>query len=437
MIGDLRPTEEECDVAVIGGGVAGVCAAVQSGRAGARTVLVEQGHQVGGDMTSGGVNFPGLFHAWGRQIIAGIGWELVSNCVALEGGSLPDFSKPTGDRHWLHQITVGIPLFVALAEEALAKAGVVIHYHASPTRIVRDGPYWRIDVASGGEMRTIRCRQIVDCTGNGAVAGLLGLERLRGDERQPGSFIYRVATDADIDTLDAVALNKARARAIADGRLLPKDIRTDMIDFLRRGGDTANYIDGADNSTADLRTQTNLRGRASMLRVFRFLRSLPGLGRVRLLEMSPEVGIRETSRVQGEYVVTKEDYVSGRVFPDAVCFSFYPIDMHDGLRGVKPKPLNEGVVATVPLRALVAKGAEGVLMAGRCLSSDRGANSALRVEATCMATGQAAGGAAALAARHGTTALALNFGELAALLRANRAIVPETPLTGKNDIVDL
>ena len=119
-----------------------------------------------------------------------------------------------------------------------------------------------------------------------------------------------------------------------------------------------------------------------------------------------------------------EDYTSGRTYADSVCYAFYPIDLHDKVSGIRPAHLKEGMVATVPLRALVVKGVDGVLVAGRCVSSDRLANSALRVEATCMATGQAAGAAAALAARHGTTALKLDFGELAALLRAHRAIVP-------------
>ena len=71
--------DEDCDVLVVGGGTAGVAAALQSARAGARTVVVEQGFQVGGTMTSGGVNFPGLFHAWGRQVIDGVGYQLVTN----------------------------------------------------------------------------------------------------------------------------------------------------------------------------------------------------------------------------------------------------------------------------------------------------------------------------------------------------------------------
>ena len=416
--------DETCDVAVVGGGAAGVAAAVQSGRAGARTVLIEQGHQVGGNMTSGGVNFPGLFHAWGRQVIDGVGWEIVTNCVALDGRTLPDFTKPTGRQHWRHQVTVNIPLYVALAEEALTKAGVTIHYHAAPTRIVRDGEWWKISVAAVGDTRTVTCRQIVDCTGNGAVAALLGLERMRESTCQPGSFVYKVSPETPLDALDAKALEAARAKAVMEGRLLPNDTRAGVMGFLRRGGDTANYVDDADNSTADLRTQTNLRGRASMLRMYRFLKSLPGLGNVRLLAMSPEVGVRETYRVRGEYVVTHEDYTSGRTYADSVCYAFYPIDLHDKVSGIRPAHLKEGMVATVPLRALVVKGVDGVLVAGRCVSSDRLANSALRVEATCMATGQAAGAAAALAARHKTTALKIDFGELTALLHAHRAIVP-------------
>jgi phytoene dehydrogenase-like protein len=83
---------ESYDVIVFGGGTAGVVAAIQAGRAGAKTLLVEKTGMLGGTMTNGAVNFPGLFHAWGRQVIAGIGWELVSRCVAEAGDTLPDFT---------------------------------------------------------------------------------------------------------------------------------------------------------------------------------------------------------------------------------------------------------------------------------------------------------------------------------------------------------
>ena len=93
--------------------------------------------------------------------------------------------------------------------------------------------------------------------------------------------------------------------------------------------------------------------------------------------------------------------------------------------GVQPAHLKEGVVPTVPLRALIPKGSANLLVAGRCLSSDRQANSGLRVQGTCMATGQAAGAAAALAAKRGVTPAAVPLPELKALLKAQGAIVPE------------
>jgi glycine/D-amino acid oxidase-like deaminating enzyme len=414
-----------CDVVVVGGGSAGICAAVASGRAGAKTVLVESAAQVGGNTTTGGVNFPGLFHAWGRQVIAGVGWDLVTNTVGVAGGTLPDFSQPTGTAHWKHQVTVNIPLFVALAEELLVKAGVTIHYHAAPMTIEKTPAGWRVVTAAAGDTRVIACKQLVDCTGNGAVAGLLGLERLQEKERQPGSFAYTLRPNADLKKLDAKDLQARFGEAVKAGVVQRSDCRWGVMQFLAGGGNVGNYVEGADTSTADARTDTNLRGRASMLRMFRWLKTVPGLEKAELESMSPEVGIRETYRVLGEYLITYEDYVSGRRWDDAVCYAFYPVDLHDKKSGVKPAHLKEGVVPTVPLRALVPKGSQNLLVAGRCLSSDRLANSGLRVQATCMATGQAAGAAAALAARRGVTPGAVPPADIKALLRFQGAIVPE------------
>ena len=414
-----------CDVVVVGGGSAGICAAVQSGRAGAKTVLVEAAHQVGGNTTTGGVNFPGLFHAWGRQVIAGVGWDIVTNVVALDGGVLPDFTRPTGKSHWKHQVIVNIPLFVAFSEETLRKAGVTIQYHAAPMRIEKLPMGWRVVTVAAGDTRTLLCKQIVDCSGNGAVAGLLGLERLQEETRQPGSFAYQLKPETDLSKLDANALQTRFNEAVKAGAVQKSDCRYGVMHFLRIGGDVGNYVDGADNSTADARTETNLRGRASMLRMYRFLKTVPGLEKVKLVGMAPEVGVRETYRVLGEYLITQEDYTSGQRWDDSVCYAFYPVDLHDKNTGVQPAHLREGVVATVPLRALIPKGSRNLLVAGRCLSSDRLANAALRVQATCMATGQAAGAAAALAAKRDVSPGLIPAAEIRALLKQSGAIVPE------------
>ncbi|HWQ92638.1 MAG TPA: FAD-dependent oxidoreductase [Clostridia bacterium] len=416
--------QAECDVLVVGGGSAGICAAIQSGRAGAKTILVERAHQVGGNTTTGGVNFPGLFHAWGQQVIGGIGWELVEETTKLGGGTLPDFKKPTGGAHWNHQVRVNIPLFVALSEEALEKAGVTLQYHSAPITIQSQASGWRVLTVAAGDTRVILCKQLVDCTGNGAVADLLGLERMREEETQPGSFVYTLNLNTDISKLDAELLEARFRRALKAGVVQSADCRSGLMQYLKAGGDTANYIENADNSNADARTRTNIRGRQSMLRMFRFLKTLPGLENVTIGSMSPEVGVRETFRVKGEYIITQEDYTSARRWEDSICNAFYPVDIHT-MGGVKPAHLQEGMVATVPLRALIPKGSVNLLVAGRCLSSDRLANSALRVQATCMATGQAAGGAAALAAKLGITPAKVPINELKALLKASNAILPQ------------
>ena len=134
---------------------------------------------------------------------------------------------------------------------------------------------------------------------------------------------------------------------------------------------------------------------------------------------------RETYRIAAECTVTRDDYFSGRVFHDAVCNAFYPIDMHDAVSGIHPVQLPEGVVATVPLRGLVPKGSRNFLVAGRCVGSDREANSGLRVQAACMAMGQAAGAAAACAAARGCAPLEVPLGQIDSVLRKWGAIVPD------------
>lgn len=382
------PIETQVDVAVIGGGTAGTVAAIQAARAGARTVLIERAGQLGGTMTVGGVAFPGLFHAWGRQIIAGIGWDLVRRSVELDGGRLPDFSKsPPPGKHWMHQVLINPYLYTILAEEACREAGVAICYYEFPLSIQASAPGWCLEVVGPGTRRQVTCTQLIDSTGGADVVGLLGLERLREQETQPGSMLFK------------------RGDAFHPGR--------ERLEQL--------YVHGADSSTSATRTQANLEGRRAVLK--RLRETGPGGQPARLTQLQPETAFRESYRILGETVITHEDYTSGRVFDDAVAWAFYPVDLHTR-GGVRPKPLKEGVVPTVPLRALVPKGSRNLLVAGRCVSSDRLANSGLRVQASCMAMGQAAGAAAALAAGRNTTPLEVSLATIRTLLVQHGAILP-------------
>jgi hypothetical protein len=372
---------EEVDVLVVGGGTAGTIAAIQAGRAGASVLLIERNSQLGGTMTTGGVAFPGLFDAWGKQVIAGIGWELVKECVELDQGPLPNFAK-VPQRHWENQVYINQFLYALLAEEKCAAAGVRIAYYEFPQTVTAVDGGWQVQCVGFGTQRRVRCKQIIDCSGGAEVVGLLGLPRLREDERQPGSFLFMLG------------------QAHEPGR--------NQIHRL--------YVHGADSTNSRTATEANLTGRKSILEKVR------KEGK-RLMHLQPETGFRESFRIQGETLVTVQDYTSGRVFDDAIGYAFYPVDLHTKV-GVKPQPLKPGTVPTIPLRALVPKGSRNLLVAGRCISSDRLANSGLRVQASCMAMGQAAGVAASLAAKTQRSPLDVPLTEIRDLLRTHGAIIP-------------
>ncbi|MCG8599767.1 MAG: FAD-dependent oxidoreductase [Verrucomicrobiales bacterium] len=371
----------EVDVLVVGGGTAGHVAAIQAGRAGASTLLVERNSQLGGTTTTGGVSFPGLFDAWGRQVIAGIGWELVKESVEMDEGTLPDFAK-VPERHWHNQVYTNQFLYALLAEEKCIEAGVEIAYYEFPQAARKTEDGWEVDCVGFGTRRKVRCKQIVDCTGGAEVVGMLGFPRLREDERQPGSFLFMMGKEHQ------------------PGR--------NQIHRL--------YVHGADSTNSRTATRANLTGRKSILEKLRKEKK-------RLMHLQPETGFRESYRIEGETIITVNDYTSGRHFEDAISNAFYPVDLHTKT-GVKPKPLKPGTVPTIPLRALIPKGSTNIIVAGRCVSSDRLANSGLRVQASCMGMGQAAGTAAALAAKSGTTPLSVPLPEIHEVLREHGQIIP-------------
>jgi hypothetical protein len=421
----VRTRDDETDVLVVGGGTAGTIAAIQAARAGAATMLIEKGSQLGGTTTTAGVSFPGLFHAWGRQVISGIGWDLVRRTVELDHGSLPDFSKPYGKEHWRHQVRINGPLYAVLAEEACLQAGVRLCFYEFPLQIKPAQQGWNVEIVGKGTRRTVRCRQVIDCSGGADITAMAGFARLREKETQPGTLIFRLS-GYDYEKLDKEIIEKKYLQAMADGALYEGDCQFPQgpfMGFLAKGGENGQHVYHADSSTAQTQTEANIKGRQSLLRLLKFVKTLPGCEQTKLDFMAVETGVRETFRIVGNYQISQDDYVSGRVFTDSLCYSFYPIDIHDRA-GVKPKQLAAGVVPTVPLAALIPLNSTNLLVAGRSVSSDRLANSALRVQASCMAMGQAAGATAALAAKFKTTPLQVPVQEIKEMLRANGAIVP-------------
>jgi hypothetical protein len=422
---------ESCDVLVVGGGPAGVVAAVQAARAGANTLLLEKTGILGGTMTSGGVGRPGLFHVGGRQVIAGIGWELVRRCVETCGEALPDFGRPVLG-HWEHQVWVNTAVFAALCDEAVLDAGARLLFHSMPAAVEFVDERWAVSVCTKTGLTRLAARVLIDCTGDANVAALAGAALRVAEPVQPGSLVVR-ASGYDLAALDLPALNAAFQAAVARGDVLATDAgwsgaRPDLGTWLRRHGATANHVGGVNARDSQGKTRLDVEARRALLRLYRFLKTQPGLHRLTIDFMAPECGVRETATVVGDATVTAADYASGRLWPDAVCYACYPIDLHgEGPDGLDCRALGDGLAPTVPRGALLPAGCRNLIVAGRCLSSDRLANSALRAQATCMATGQAAGALAALAAATLTEPREVTQPDLLALLREHRAIVPPAP----------
>ncbi len=417
--------KQEYDIAVIGAGTAGCVAAIQAARAGARTILIEKNAAPGGTMTVGGVDFPGLFHAWGKQVIAGIGWEIIEKCVAEAGGEMPDFSDYK-QRHWKLQVRINPFLCECLIDEEFTKSGVEVLYHTMPVSVSENSEGVRLILCGKQGEFEIHAKNVIDTTGDANVAAMAGYELIRNKIKQPATPMLQVS-GYEISELDLEHIDKEFHKAVEAGEMLHTDPGTSgrMSGFLHTHGSNSVHVTIDDACGSQDKSTVEMKARATVLRIYRFLKQFSGLEKLKIDWMAPECGIRETATIKGEYSITLQDYVSGAVFDDSLCHAYYPVDLHlNTADGLDCRPLQEGVVPTVPLRALIPAGSSHILVAGRCVSSDQLANSGLRVQAACMAMAQAAACAAVIAGKNNCNIADVNILEVKSLLKEHKAIVP-------------
>jgi len=398
------------DVLVCGGGPAGFPAAIQAARLGARTAIVESDGMLGGVMTAGGNPFVALFYARGRQIISGIGWEFVTRLAGEGWARIPDFQADLP--HSRLGVEVNGPMAALCLDEMCAEAGVAVHFGQPVVdAVVEDGGGTRrlraAVVSTRSGLRAIEAKVFIDCTGNGDLAAFCGAAFECGDPStgalQPGTLrFYPVGYRLEDIDREKVREEFTRAREsgeLAHGDFWPESAAGAYAVFAD-GGNNINHVHPVNGADSRSLSAAEAAGRRSMARIVRWARRrIPGAGGFEPCAVASHVGLRESRRILGEATVTAEDYAAARRYPDAVCYAFYPIDLHQG-GGGKPlefRPLEGDRVPTIPLGALLPRGFSNLLVAGRCVSSDRLANSAIRVKAPCMAMGQAAGAAAAMA----------------------------------------
>ncbi len=409
--------EIKTDVLVIGGGTAGVFAAISVSKTGAKTILIEKNSSLGGTVTVANVNFPGLFYAWGRQIISGPGFQAIERTVKLGGAKLPSISyKPQG--HWQEQILLNRFVYTAVLFEMCRESEVEVFLNAMVTKAeeTTEGVIAYITEKSG--VIKIYAKKAIDATGDANLIQLMGFPVEKSKVQQPGTMQNEISgynmKYVDIDDI----------KTKFEGENFPDYITYEKLISYLNINKIDVHVSCKDADTSEGKTKLEFDTMALMMKIFKFYKKIKGLENLTVNFIAEETGVRESNRIIGEGIVTAEDYINGYHYLDSICYAFYPIDLHV-MDGVEQKFHTDGVVSKIPYSALIPKNSNHTLCAGRCISSDCYANSAIRVQAVCMATGQAAGCAAAISSKNNASVKSVSYGELCDSLRGIGAIVPK------------
>ncbi len=444
----------ECDVLVVGAGPAGVCAAIAAARNGMNVILTEQGGFSGGMATRGLVGpFMTCYDAKGeKMIIRGLFEEIVDRMVKCGFAIHPsEVRAGTAFTSWIKVGHDHVTPFEAeglklVLDEMLYEAGVTVLYHTTFTEPVLSGNTvtGAMFVSKSG-LEQINCKVIIDCTGDGDVATRSGAEFEMGNEElglvQPATMFFHIgnvdtdAVEADIQAnidnfyrRDGVNYRSlhwrvTEAREAGDWSLDRVSIglfRMPKKDEWCINTSRIMKVDSTDNRSL---TYAEIEGRKQADEIMRFFRKyVPGCADARLKATASHVGIRESRHIKGDYRLTADDLLSAKVPHDSIFVAANSVDVHGrfGPRSNEYIPIN-GDYYGVPYRSLVPMGLDGILVAGRCLSADSTAAGAVRVMPPCMAMGQAAGTAAALAVKNGVTVRNCDITELREKLTSDGA----------------
>ncbi len=373
------------DVIVAGGGFAGVCAAVASARKGARTLLIEHYGFLGGAATAGLVR-----GFWAT--IDGVGnvfQEIYDNLKKL--GALRESKDYSEEYLKCHPPGVGFDeeYLKYILQDLVLKNGVDLRLHSRVIDVIKKEDRVEYLVLHGKSgIEAMKTKIVIDATGDGDVAALAGAEFQKGresDGRQLAMSLHFKLLDAREKVKPVLPEGCEEYKSFEDLPFSP-ELRPKVI--------------GLDPTDTEELTRAEILARKQVMSIVHYMQKR-GYPTHKLVSVATQIGVREGRRIIGDYVLTEEDVVNGRKFPDVIAVGTSQIDFHDIDEHGDRASRREAVPPyQIPYRCILVKRIENILAAGRCISTDQVAQSAYRMIPTCAALGQAAGTAAALAISH-------------------------------------
>ena len=409
---------KEADVLVVGGGPAGVGAAVSAARQGKKVLLLEKRGFLGGNITACYVENCNYFLRGTQFSAEGLYAEIEAGCYEEFGND----NTREKNRKAFHSEYLKIYL-----DRLMKKNGVEVLFHSFVNEVIMDGQkIAAVLIQTKQGTRAISARMIVDATGDADVAFSAGVPFEQGREKdgmcQPGTVNFRVTgvhreemEQFEGDRLTQVShIFTEESRAGRTGLSCSKQ----DIPFGRvTGAGQISYVNyscahGIDPTDVEGLSRGEMECREYILELYHYLkRQFPEMRDIEITSIAPEIGFRDSRRIKGKYCVTIDDLESGKQFEDVIAVfpRFYDMLSPDGIAGGDGKvegkgysghifePVVDDRTFQIPFRALLPEGVNNLLTAGRCISADHVAESGIRAISLCMMTGQAAGTAAALA----------------------------------------
>jgi hypothetical protein len=426
------PVRHEVDVFVAGGGPAGAVAAVAAARQGLRVYLAEAHTCLGGMGTAGMVPAYMPFSDGENLVAAGIGTEILELLRAAGGTGTPE------------NLGIKAEVLKRVYDDLLTDAGVDFTFLTTLIGVEKDGDDRVSHAVLAGKtgLFAVTARMFIDGTGDGDLATWAGAPFEKGDENgdmMPGTLCSLWA-DVDWDTINREAVGTGNARledAFKDGVFTYQDMHLPGMWRCGEdiGGGNIGHTFGVDNTDERSITEALLWGRKLVLEYERYYKEyLPGFANMKLVATGSLLGIRETRRIIGDYILNLEDFKSRATFDDEIGRFSYPVDIHptrpdaesynkfmDEWQNLRYK---KGENYGIPYRILTPKGLSNVLVAGRCVSTDRSMQGSIRTMPGCYITAQAAGLAAAIAIEQDTDVRGFAVSELQGRLKNLGAYLP-------------